>query len=280
MDVHRKCFAWQPGIFHKESIFDSRDFHVFSYKNLFFSLCPSQVSEFDAYGNLPLHIAALAYQEHVVLSSKKFEDGSTISAAAASDEQSLTGFSSHDNSRNWDTASLYSEATTAGMSTVAGFSQRKSAWDQVFDILLQKYPDGACTPQKVSQEQETGQVLDTVPLVLAMKAYDRSKMMSWQNDGLERLMHAYPPALHLVLETAEIQYSEKSTTLHYSSLLSLLLTPDWMGQESRRAKMRTRTRSVRMDPTSTLRTPLDVARMSAVYALIKTKPEIIPSFSS
>jgi hypothetical protein len=53
---------------------------------------------------------------------------------------------------------------------------------QVIKILLQHYPEAACTPQG-----ESGKL----PLILAIE----SKRRSWE-DGIRTLLYAYPPALH------------------------------------------------------------------------------------
>lgn len=56
------------------------------------------------------------------------------------------------------------------------------AFDKVIKYLLRHYPQGAWTPQG-----KTG----ILPLVLAAQTGHRT----W-NDGMETLLHAYPPALH------------------------------------------------------------------------------------
>ncbi|KAL7571977.1 hypothetical protein ACA910_001636 [Epithemia clementina (nom. ined.)] len=295
------------------------------------SLYPHQVSEVDEDGNLPLHIAAMAFHEQAVATAEAEEMASLLD-----DASSLHTNSSHNNinnnyhigstsnnSSNWDTMSVISETTAA--STLAGFSSNKSLWDQIFDMLLQQYPDAARTPQqqpamatKSSKRRGGGGGMirstppprptycsqdDTLPLVIAMRSCTHT--MSWKRDGLERLMHAYAPALHLVLDgTTTVNTTQSATTKSltisssstctswhcYPHLFALLLAKDHENDHLLMSSGRScsfrrfangrrttplRPRSIRMDPSLRRRTPLDIARISAVYRLLQTKPEMI-----
>ena len=286
------------------------------------SLYPHQVSEVDEDGNLPLHIAAMAFHEQAVATAQAEELAALLSLEE--DASSLQTLNSHNNNNslhtlnnsgsNWDTMSAISETTTAA-SSLAGFSNRKSLWDQVFDMLLQQYPEGARTPQQPPRATTTTthkrrgggarqpapvaalpyySLEDTLPLVLAMKSCTHT--MSWQRDGLERLMHAYAPALHFILDgtttqtvTARSSTAILPTSSHhcYPHLFALLLAPDHelehLLRSGRSCSFRRftngrrplRPRSIRMDPSKRRRTPLDIARMSSVFRLLQTKPEMI-----
>ena len=84
-----------------------------------------------------------------------------------------------------DNGSVISESMQSLLSSAtanASTPMDARAFDKVIKFMLRHYPQGARTPQG-----KTG----TLPLVLAAQVGHRA----W-NDGMETLLHAYPPALH------------------------------------------------------------------------------------
>ena len=140
-----------------------------------------------------------------------------------------------------DDLSVISEAMSFFSS--ATVSQTTNPFDKVIKILLERFPEGACTPHGKNGK---------LPLVLALNAGVRT----W-DDGLRTLINAHPPALH----------SEKIIQpALYAHVLALLA--------NERNSTHDNDPGSHHAPSSRILRREEGAR-TTLYALLRTKPDLL-----
>lgn len=198
------------------------------------SIHPHQVMEMDEDGNLPIHIAATA-ASYLATAHGAVPDYSTLAAVGGDDASIVSALS------------FFSSATV---------SHTANPFDKVIKILLQHYPSAARIPHGT-----TGRL----PLVMAIA----SRRRTWA-DGVETLLHAYPPALHhkKVVEPHLFPHvlarvGVKSCDGNSNSLQQLLVEDTHKVGNNKKKKKASSAQSMRQA----------ACARSTLYQLIRTKPE-------